>query len=560
MLFNLSIENVALIEKADVNFSEGFNVLTGETGAGKSILIGSVNMLLGERVGRSVIRNGENFAYVEGLFYLLPETAKHLEQYGITTDEEGCLIVSRKLFCDGKNICKVGGKTVSVSTLREIGRVFINVHGQHDNQALLDSATHISFLDASVPKAQRAPFLEYQAVYAALKEEEQKRSELYMDETEKLRKIDVLCFEIDEIRNAALYPGEEAELKSKRSIEQNKESLKTNCAMALDVLYENSDGICAYNLLSEAQRAVEASAQAASELSNASEKLSELLYSLEDIVGTIHSTLEQTDATDMSLEEIEERLDVIYRLKRKFGNSEEEILAYCQKAEAELSALQSSETKKAQIEERIKKLQDEATALSQTMHQIRKKAAETIQTKINAELSALNMEGAVFSVQFEPCDLNKNGADKIEFLLSANRGEPLKPLTKIVSGGELSRIMLALKNVLVAGDVAETLIFDEIDAGISGRAAGKVGEKLREIAAKKQVLCVTHLPQIASLADTHFKISKTQEENRTVTTIRRLNQQEKIAEIALMIGGDHVTQTTVAQASEMLEKGKQGEN
>lgn len=558
MLFNLSIENVALIKKADVNFGTGFNVLTGETGAGKSILIGSVNMLLGERIGRDIIRNGENYAYVEGLFYLTPETVKLLETLDVTADEEGCLIVSRRLFLDGKNICKAGGKTVPVSKLREIGQCLINVHGQHDNQALLNSASHVSFLDASVRDSEKDTFHEFDKVYAALGETEKKRSALDIDETERLRRIDVLNYEINEINEAALCPGEEEELKATRSIVKNKETIQENCSLALDMLYENSEGVCAYNFLSQAQRAVEACAQSGAGLDDVSEKMAEFLYGLEDIVGIIHEKLEQAGTGEFSLDEIEERLDLIYRLKRKYGNSEEEILEYGQRAEVELETIQTSETRKTEMEETIKKLLAKANELAKTNRGKRQKAAKIIETKINAELSELNMEGAKFSVHFEPCALCKNGMDKVEFLLSANQGEPPKSLAKIVSGGELSRIMLALKNVLVAGDAAGTLIFDEIDSGISGRAAGKVGIKLGEISEKKQVLCVTHLPQIASLSEHHFKISKLQENNRTNTTIQLLNQQEKISEIALMIGGDNVTETTVAQAAEMIRKGKQG--
>lgn len=557
MLFNLSIENVALIEKADVNFGSGFHVLTGETGAGKSILIGSVNMLLGERIGRDIIRNGENYAYVEGLFYLTPETVKALEALEITADEEGCLIVSRRLFADGKNICKVGGKTVPVSKLREIGRTLINVHGQHDNQALLDSASHISFLDASVSETEKRSVSDYHAVYAALREEEKKREASEFDENEKQRRMDVLRYEIDEINAAALYPGEEEELKNKRRMEKNKESIKENCSLALDLLYENSEGVCAYNLLSQVQNALDGSARSGVELGDASEKLAELLYGLEDVVGMVRETLEQTDTGEFSLNEIEERLDVIYRLKRKYGNSEEEITEYGRKAEQELKTLEASEQRKTEIEEAIRKLTERANAIAEKNHEIRRNAAEKIQNQINAELAELNMEHAKFSVHFEPCPLGINGIDKVEFLLSANQGEPPKPLAKIVSGGELSRIMLALKKVLTAGDAAGTLIFDEIDSGISGRAAGRVGVKLREISEHKQVLCVTHLPQIAALSEHHFKISKAQENRKTNTTIRLLNEQEKISEIALMIGGDNVTETTVAQAAEMLQKGKQ---
>ena len=560
MLFNLSIENVALIKKADVNFGTGFNVLTGETGAGKSIIIDAIGQLMGNRSQTSFIKSGCNESFIEGIFTIKdnsPETVKLLETLDVTADEEGCLIVSRRLFLDGKNICKAGGKTVPVSKLREIGQCLINVHGQHDNQALLNSASHVSFLDASVRDSEKDT--EFDKVYAALGEAEKERSALDIDETERLRRIDVLNYEINEINEAALCPGEEEELKATRSMVKNKETIQENCSLALDMLYENSEGVCAYNFLSQAQRAVEACAQSGAGMDDVSEKMAEFLYGLEDIVGTIHEKLEQAGTGEFSLDEIEERLDLIYRLKRKYGNSEEEILEYGQRAEAELETIQTSETRKTEMEETIKKLLAKANELAKTNRGKRQKAAKIIETKINAELSELNMEGAKFSVHFEPCALCKNGMDKVEFLLSANQGEPPKPLAKIVSGGELSRIMLALKNVLVAGDAAGTLIFDEIDSGISGRAAGKVGIKLREISEKKQVLCVTHLPQIASLSEHHFKISKLQENNRTNTTIQLLNQQEKISEIALMIGGDNVTETTVAQAAEMIRKGKQGE-
>lgn len=554
MLFHLSIENVALIENAEVNFEEGFHVLTGETGAGKSILIGSINMLLGERVGRDIIRSGENYAYVEGVFYPNQQAIELLAKQDVFPDD-GCLIVSRKLFSDGKNICKVGGKTVSVSLLREIGRLLVNVHGQHDNQALLDHTSHISFLDAAVPETEQKTLTEYEKVYLLLKEQERRLAEFDMDETEKMRRMDMLNYEIDEITKAELYPGEEDELKAKRSILKNRAMIEENCTRVLDVLYENTDGICVYNLLSDAQNALEIASHVDQELEEVSGDVLELVYSLEEIVNKVRHKIDRMEMNDFSVNELEERLDLIYKLKRKYGATEEEIIAYCKNAQQELEQIESADNAHTELMESIERLTKDAERLAKINHKIRLKTAENVQKKICEELSALNMECAQFEVAFEETELCRNGTDKIEFLLSANRGEPLKPLSKIVSGGELSRIMLALKNVLTDGDVAETLIFDEIDSGISGRVAGKVGLKLKEISRKKQVLCVTHLPQIASLSDHHYKISKQAEMDKTNTSITSLDGDGKVTEIAFMIGGDNVTSTTLSQAKEMILDG-----
>ena len=553
MLFNLSIENIALIERIDINFGEGFNVLTGETGAGKSILIHSVNMLLGQRVSREMIRNGENSARVEGLFYVSPETTKLLEKFDVSADEEGCLILSRQIFADGKNICKAGGKIIPVASLKEIGNILVNVHGQHDNQALLDSNRHLEFLDAFLTDEEHQSILEYHDLYHTLKEKERELASLDVDESEKMRRMDLLRFEIDEINQAALTVGEEEDLKTKRSVLKNRALIEENCAAALSLLYENDEGTSAYHLLSQAQTAIDVVADATDGLREISNKLSDLQYALEDVVQSLHECSAQSLDEFVSLDEIEDRLDQIYRLKRKYGNSEAEIIAYGENAENELMAIQSVETRKTELETDILKLRNQAEALAQKNHQLRLFAAKEITKKINQELAELSMERAEFSVQIEEIPLGKNGVDSVEFMLSTNRGEPMKSLTKIVSGGELSRIMLALKNVLSDGDSAETLIFDEIDSGISGRVAGKVGLKMYEIAQKKQVLCVTHLPQIAALSQHHFKISKTEEKNKTNTNVSRLNDQEKISEIAFMIGGDSVTSTTIAQAEELIQ-------
>lgn len=551
MLFNLSIENVALIEKADINFSEGFNILTGETGAGKSILIGSVNMLLGERSGKELIRHGENYAYVEGLFYVDDTAKKELELLDIEPDEDGSLVVSRKISADGKNICKAGGKTVPVSVLREIGRNLINIHGQHDNQALLDSKCHIKFLDAFCIKEHKELFDEYESTFAELTECNRELENFDIDENEKARRLDILNFEINEIIDAGITPGEEEELKEKRNFIRNKEHFTKNCSAALSILYEN-DEETAYNLVSQASRFVDKIADES--LNELSEKINDVLYNIEDIASDIRRQLDKVNFEELSLDEIEERLDIIYRVRRKYGGSEEEVLVYLQKAQEELDNITFSDSKKAELEAKISKLTDEAQALAQKIHSIRKENALIIEKEINSQLSELNMSGAGISVLFEECELCKKGIDKVEFLISTNPGEPQKPLTKIISGGELSRIMLAMKNVLTAGDAAGTLVFDEIDTGISGVTAGKVGVKLSEIARKKQVICVTHLPQIAALSDSHFVISKSSVDDKTNTYIKALDENEKIEQIAYMISGDVMSQASIAQAKEMINK------
>ncbi len=551
MLFNLSIENVALIEKADINFSQGFNILTGETGAGKSILIGSVNMLLGERSGKELIRHGESYAYVEGLFYVDDTAKKELELLDIEPDEDGSLIVSRKLSADGKNICKAGGKTVPVSVLREIGRNLINIHGQHDNQALLDAKCHIKFLDAFCIKEHKELFDDYEITFAELTECRRELENFDIDENEKARRLDILNFEINEIIDAGIIPGEEEELKEKRNFIRNKEHFTKNCSAALSILYEN-DEETAYNLVSQASRFIDKIADES--LNELSEKINDVLYSIEDIASDIRRQLDKVSFEELSLDEIEERLDIIYRLRRKYGGSEEEVLAYLQKAQKELDNITFSDSKKAELEAKISKLTDEAHTLAQKIHSIRKENALIIEKEINSQLSELNMSGAGISVLFEECELCKKGIDKVEFLISTNPGEPQKPLTKIISGGELSRIMLAMKNVLTAGDAAGTLVFDEIDTGISGVTAGKVGVKLSEIARKKQVICVTHLPQIAALSDSHFVISKLSDEVKTNTYIKALDDEEKVEQIAYMISGDVMSQASIAQAKEMINK------
>lgn len=549
MLFNLSIENVALIEKADINFDDGFSVLTGETGAGKSILIGSLNMLLGERVSKDIIRHGESYAYVEGLFYVDENVKSDLKKIDVEVDEDDSIIISRKLTADGKNLCKAGGKTVPVAILKDIGRSLVNIHGQHDNQALLDTKCHIDFLDAFCKKSDSEIFIKYEEIYEELIAKRKELEDLDIDENEKVRKIDLLQFEIDEITAADLEIGEEDELKTKRNFAKNKEQFTKNCAGAISVLYENEEET-AYNLVSQSLRLLDKISDES--LEGISEKVNDILYSIEDVVADIRHHLDKISLDDISLDEIEERLDLIYKLKRKYGNSEEEILKYLDDAQNELDKITFSDVKKKELEDRIKVLNEKALKTADEIRKIRKKKALVVEKEINSQLEELNMSGARFAVQFTECDLSKHGIDKIEFMISTNRGEPEKALAKIISGGELSRIMLAMKNVLTDGDNANTLIFDEIDTGISGVTAGKVGQKLSEIASVKQVICVTHLPQIAALSDNHYKISKKSTEEKTNTYITRLSHDEKISQIAYMISGDETSETSIAQAKEMI--------
>jgi len=550
MLFNLSIENVALIKKADINLNDGFSVLTGETGAGKSILIGSLNMLLGERAGKDIIRHGENYAYVEGLFYLGENARIQIKEFDIDCEEDGSLIISRRLLADGKNICKAGGRTVSVSTLRDIGRNLVNIHGQHDNQALLDSKCHILFLDAFCKKQNDNIFTEYENIYGELLKAKREYKSFDFDENEKLRKIDILQFEIEEIENAGITPGEEEELKSKKNIVKNKEDYMRKCANILSLLYEGEE-VSAHNLIFQASRLIDKVSD--ENLSPLSEKVNELLYGVEEVAQELRVQLDKISFDESSIDEIEERLDIIYRLKRKYGQNEEEILKYLKNAKEELENITLFDERKAELEKNIEFLTKSADEKAKEISIIRKKNALIVEQEINSQLKDLNMSGAHFSVCFSECELSKTGADKVEFLISTNIGEAEKPLTKIISGGELSRIMLTMKNVLSEGDVCETLIFDEIDTGISGITAGRVGVKLSQISNKKQVICVTHLPQIAALSDNHFKIEKSSNEKETNTYIKNLSQNEKISEIAYMISGDVTSETSLMQAKEMIE-------
>ncbi|MBR5157512.1 MAG: DNA repair protein RecN [Clostridia bacterium] len=553
MLYCMTIDNIALINHADIEFSDGFNVFSGETGAGKSILIGSMNMLLGERISKEFIRFGEKKAMVQGLFKIGDKRVlSYLYENGIDVEEDGSLIISRELSSDGKNICRAGGKMLPVSKLKELGRMLMNIHGQHDNQALLDKTTHLEFLDRFIgDKAERlsADYKEkYKSLVALLKEAD----ELNIDEAEKLRRIDILKYEIKELSDAQLTEGEEDELKKQRAIANNAKKLMQSVGQTLDVLYENADGECAYNFLANASSLAQEAVGIDSELSGVAENIESALVAVEETVRNLQIYLNNFEQEGLSIDEIEERLDLIYRLKRKYGGSEKSALGHLEKSIEELKNIEFLDERKAQIENDIALCRSEAEKSAAKLSELRKCCAKDLSAKICENLEFLNMPNAEFVAEITHKDLSADGIDTVEFLFSANKGEPAKSLEKIVSGGELSRIMLAIKSILADSDVVDTLIFDEVDSGVSGRAAQKLGEKLKELSGFRQVFCVTHLAQVASKAESHFLIEKHEQDEKTLTQVKLLDEKGRIDELARIIGGEKITATTLKQAEEML--------
>lgn len=554
MLCSVTIDNIALIRHTEIEFTDGFNVLSGETGAGKSILIGSMNMLLGERISRDLIRNGEKKAMVQALFYAKePEICAFLSENGIEQEGDGTLIVSRELSQDGKNVCKINGQMVTVSKLRELGRLTMNVHGQHDNQALLDKTTHLGFLDSFADGELDAVLNEYKEKYKKLCNLRKELDDLCVDEAEKLRLTDILNYEINELTAAELVNGEEEELKRKRTVANNAKKLIGALGQALDILYENQDGECAYNFLASASQLVAQAGDIDGSLEETAQDIEGAVVSVSEAVSKLRQYLDSFDGDGSNLEEIEERLDLIYRIKRKYGGSVESALLHLEKSKDTLKNLKFADERRSEIENEISALLKEVTALARKLTTLRNNAAKILSEQICENLAFLNMPGAKFVADISEKELGESGADSVEFLLSANKGEPPKPLEKIVSGGELSRIMLAIKAILAEGDVAGTLIFDEIDTGVSGRAAQRLGEKLKELSKIKQILCVTHLAQVAASADSHFLIEKSADSDETLTDVNLLDKEGRIDELARIISGDAVSETTRKQAEEMLD-------
>ncbi len=548
MLSLLHIENIAVIERAEISFGRGFHVLTGETGAGKSILIDAISAILGERSYRDMIRTGADKASVRAVFSDVPEYPWFREN-GVEYDTE--VMIQRDIYLDGRNTCRVNGTPVTVTILRKLGIQLINIHGQHDSASLFDENNHLRFLDDF---AENSPLLEtYAEKFAAVVALNKEIERFSMDEGEKLRKLEMLKFQIAEIEKAELTAGEDEALEQRRKVLQNAEKLSDGLNSAVESLYGGDDTDGAISLISTAQRDIARLSRYTDSFDTLQEKLTDLMYSLQDAADELRAHRDDLSYSGDELEQIEARLDVIHRLRRKYGADCAEILNYLENARRELDEIEFSDDHLEKLKRKLLKAEKEAWDAAYALRDSRIAAAETLSARILDELSQLDMPKVQFSCQFTELELTANGADGVAFYMSANAGEALKPMSKVASGGELARIMLAIKNVLAQQDQVPTLIFDEVDTGVSGRAAVKVAEKLHAIAGTKQVLCVTHLPQIAARGDNHMLISKSERDGRTYTTVTPLDREGRKQELARIIGGAHITETTLKSAEEMLQ-------
>ncbi len=536
MLEELTIKNIAVIDKLHVDIKKGLSVLTGETGAGKSIIIDSINMILGERANKELIRNGCDKAEVEAVFGLTNEVKELLFNEDIDCDDD-TVIISRKITADGKSTARINGCAVTLSTLRNVADLLVNIHGQHDNQALLTPAKHIGFLD-SFAKCEKELLL-YKDLYQKRLELKKKLDSLNTDDTRREERIDLLSYQVNEIEMAKLEPGEEEELIKTRDILSRAEEIKEASQMAYGMLYENDEG-SAYDLISSALKAIEGITDVSEAVSKAYDVISEAMYSIEDSAREVRDFADGVDFDPQALDEAEERLDLISKLKRKYGGTVEAVIEYCKNARAELDTMENSDRYRMELEADLTENTKEIELASQELTQKRKACAEVLSREIETALHELNMEKARFSVAVTPKEYGADGADNVEFLISPNPGEDLKPLSRIASGGELSRVMLAIKSILAKVDGVETLIFDEIDTGVSGSAAQKIAEKLKVIAETSQVICITHLPQLAVVADNHLLIEKNTEGDMASTTLTELDKDGRINEVARIVGGGDV--------------------
>lgn len=548
MLSLLHIENIAVIEQAEISFDRGFHVLTGETGAGKSILIDAISAILGERSYRDMIRTGTEKASVRAIFTEVP-VYPWFEENGVEYDSE--VVIQRDIYLDGRNNCRVNGTPVTVTILRKLGIQLINIHGQHDSASLFDENNHLIFLDDF---AENYPLREtYCEKFEAVSSLQKEIARFSMDEGEKLRKLEMLKYQIAEIEKAELEAGEDDALEERRKVLQNAEKLSDGLNSAVESLYGGDDTDGAISLISTAQRDLARLSRYTDTFSELQEKLTDLMYQLQDVTDELRQQQDDLSYSGDELERIEARLDVIHRLRRKYGADCAEILQYLENARKELDEIEFSDDHLDKLKRKLLKAEKEAWDAAYALRDSRNEAAERLSARILDELSQLDMPKVQFSCVFTELELTANGADGVAFYMSANAGEALKPMSKVASGGELARIMLAIKNVLAEQDQVSTLIFDEVDTGVSGRAAVKVAEKLHSIAKNKQVLCITHLPQIAARGDNHMLISKSERDGRTYTTVTPLDREGRKQELARIIGGANITETTLKSAEEMLQ-------
>lgn len=554
MLSCLQIENVAVIQKAEVHFQPGLNVLTGETGAGKSILIDSINAILGNRTSKDLVRTGASKAVIRASFAQIPGVVlDKLEAAGYERSAE--LLLSREITAEGKSSCRINGMPTTAAVLRELCGGLININGQHDSVGLLNPAHHLSILDDYAQNAKL--YQEYYVLYRSLVKVKKELDAMITDEAEKQRRIDLLTYQVQEIEDAALTAGEEQTLEARRKVLANASTIRDRVAKAHALLSGDDDTPGAVDLLGEASNAMDTAAQLDESLSGVSGTLMDLYYSAKDAAVELIDRLDAYDTNDAELDEIEQRLDLLYRLKRKYGDTVEDIIAFGQKAREELEQIQFSEQRHDQLQAEKLRLYGLAREKAEALTQTRLKAFDELNARITDTLQFLNMPGVRMTLHHARGPLASHGQDSVEFYISTNAGEAPKPLARIASGGELSRITLAIKNALADRDAVPTVIYDEIDSGVSGKAAGRIGEVLRQSAQGHQILCITHTAQIAALADCHLLIQKNVTNDRTYTEIHPLDTEGRVEALARLISGDHVTELSRANAREMLGTGRQ---
>ena len=553
MLSSLQIENVAVIQKAEVHFEPGLNVLTGETGAGKSILIDSINAILGNRTSKDLVRTGAAKAVIRAAFEQVPPAVlDKLEQSGYERSE--ALLLSREITAEGKSSCRINGMPATAAVLRDLCGGLININGQHDSVGLLNPAHHLGILDDYAQN--RTVFQEYYTLYRKLVQVKRELDALITDEAEKQRKIDLLQYQVQEIEDAGLTAGEEQTLENRRKVLSNASAIRDRLAQSYALLSGSDDAAGAVDLLGETSNAVDAAAQLDPALTAAAGQLLDLYYNAKDVAADLIGRLDAYDTNDAELDEVEQRLDLLYRLKRKYGNTVEDVIAFGQKAREELDSIQHSQQRYDALQAEKLRLYAKAREKAEVLTQTRLKAFEELNTRISGTLDFLNMPGVRMTLRHTRGPLASHGQDSVEFYISTNPGEAPKPLAKIASGGELSRITLAIKNAMADKDAVPTVIYDEIDSGVSGKAAGRIGEVLRQSAQGHQILCITHTAQIAALADCHLLIQKNVSNERTYTEIHPLDENGRVEALARLISGDHVTELSRANAREMLQERK----
>ena len=549
MLSSLQIENVAVIQKANVHFEKGLNVLTGETGAGKSILIDSINAILGNRTSKDLVRTGAAKAVIRAAFEDVPPAVlDSLEKAGYERSE--ALLLSREITAEGKSTCRINGMPATAAVLRELCGGLININGQHDSVGLLNPARHEGILDAYAQNS--AEYQAYYAIYRELVGVKKTLDAMITDENEKQRRIDLLSYQVQEIDDAGLTAGEEQTLESRRKVLANASTIRDRIAQCYALLSGGDEAPGAVDLLSEASNAVDAAAQLDGELSAGAGQLLDLYYTAKDVAADLIGRLDAYDTNDAELDEIEQRIDLIYKLRRKYGDTVEDILAFGERARKELEMIQSSQERVEHLQKEQRRLYTLAREKAEALTQTRLKAFDELNKRISGTLDFLNMPGVRMTLRHSRGPLASHGQDSIEFYISTNPGEAPKPLAKIASGGELSRITLAIKNAMADKDAVPTVIYDEIDSGVSGKAASRIGEVLRQSAEGHQILCITHTAQIAALADCHLLIQKNITNERTYTEIHPLDENGRVEALARLISGDHVTELSLANAREML--------